>query len=479
MENNLSIVKDQIKELPNNIEAEQAVIGSLLVNNEIYDEISLILDPEIQATFGDKFFDPMHQKIFNAIRSMIFKGMLANPITLKNYFKDEKDDINVSEYLVKITKFSTSVRQTIEYAKIIYDMFVRRELIKISEQAADDAKITDLENDGQSIIENTEKLLFDLVEKGSSNTSLVKFDDAMKQTIEMAQAAFKNEEGIVGVPTGLTDLDNKLGGLHQSDLIIIAGRPSMGKTSLATNIAYNAAKKLQDSGKKSSIAFFSLEMSSEQLSTRIISEQARISSDFIRRGRITDDQFDKFIETSKDIADLPLYIDETPAISVAALSNRARRIKRLHGLDMILVDYIQLMRGSLNNRDGRVQEISQITQGLKAIAKELSVPVVALSQLSRQVEQRDDHKPQLADLRESGSIEQDADVVMFVYREGYYLSRKEPREATVEHAEWQAKMNEVAHLAQIIIGKQRHGPIGNVTLEFEERFTKFKDTQSS
>ena len=479
MENNLSIVKDQIKELPNNIEAEQAVIGSLLVNNEIYDEISLILDPEIQATFGDKFFDPMHQKIFNAIRSMIFKGMLANPITLKNYFKDEKDDINVSEYLVKITKFSTSVRQTIEYAKIIYDMFVRRELIKISEQAADDAKITDLENDGQSIIENTEKLLFDLAEKGSSNTSLVKFDDAMKQTIEMAQAAFKNEEGIVGVPTGLTDLDNKLGGLHQSDLIIIAGRPSMGKTSLATNIAYNAAKKLQDSGKKSSIAFFSLEMSSEQLSTRIISEQARISSDFIRRGKITDDQFDKFIETSKDIADLPLYIDETPAISVAALSNRARRIKRLHGLDMILVDYIQLMRGSLNNRDGRVQEISQITQGLKAIAKELSVPVVALSQLSRQVEQRDDHKPQLADLRESGSIEQDADVVMFVYREGYYLSRKEPREATVEHAEWQAKMNEVAHLAEIIIGKQRHGPIGKVTLEFEERFTKFKDTQNN
>ena len=479
MENNLSIVKDQVKELPNNIEAEQAVIGSLLVNNEIYDEISLILDPEIQSTFGDKFFDPMHQKIFNAIRSMIFKGMLANPITLKNYFKDDKDDINVSEYLVKITKFSTSVRQTIEYAKIIYDMFVRRELIKISEQAADDAKITDLEHDGQSIIENTEKLLFDLAEKGSSNNSLIKFDDAMKQTIEMAQAAFKNEEGIVGVPTGLTDLDNKLGGLHQSDLIIIAGRPSMGKTSLATNIAYNAAKKLQDSGKKSSIAFFSLEMSSEQLSTRIISEQARISSDFIRRGKITDDQFDKFIETSKNIADLPLYIDETPAISVAALSNRARRIKRLHGLDMILVDYIQLMRGSLNNRDGRVQEISQITQGLKAIAKELSVPVVALSQLSRQVEQRDDHKPQLADLRESGSIEQDADVVMFVYREGYYLSRKEPREATVEHAEWQAKMNEVAHLAQIIIGKQRHGPIGNVTLEFEERFTKFKDTQSS
>jgi len=470
MENNLSIVKDQFKELPNNIEAEQAVIGSILVSNDIFDEISTLIS-------SINFYDPMHQRIFEAIESLIYKGMLANPITLKNYFEDEKDDLDVPEYLVKITKFSTSVRQAVEYSKIIYDMFVRRELIKISEQTIDSAKLNELDTNGQTIIENSERLLFDLAEKGSFNSSLVKFDEAMKQTIEMASAAYKNEEGIVGVPTGLRDLDDKLGGLHQSDLIIIAGRPSMGKTSLATNIAFNAAQKLQESGKKSSIAFFSLEMSSEQLSTRIISEQARISSNDIRRGRISDEQFDKFLETSKNIAELPLYIDETPAISIAAMSNRARRIKRLFGLDMIVVDYIQLMRGTTYNKDGRVQEISQITQGLKAIAKELGVPVVALSQLSRQVEQRDDHKPQLADLRESGSIEQDADVVMFVYREGYYLQRKEPREATVEHAEWQAKMNEVAHLAQIIIGKQRHGPIGNVTLEFEERFTKFKDTQ--
>ena len=472
MENNLSIIKDKFKELPNNIEAEQAVIGSILVSNDIFDEVNTIVS-------SINFYDPMHQKIFEAIESLIYKGMLANPITLKNYFEDEKDDINVPEYLVKVTKFSTSVRQAVEYSKIIYDMFVRRELIKISEETIDSAKLNDLDTSGQTIIENSERQLFDLAEKGSFNSSLIKFDDAMKQTIEMASAAYKNEEGIVGVPTGLRDLDDKLGGLHQSDLIIIAGRPSMGKTSLATNIAFNAAQKLQDSGKKSSIAFFSLEMSSEQLSTRIISEQARISSNDIRRGRISDDQFDKFLETSKNISELPLYIDETPAISIAALSNRARRIKRLFGLDMIVVDYIQLMRGTTYNKDGRVQEISQITQGLKAIAKELAVPVVALSQLSRQVEQRDDHKPQLADLRESGSIEQDADVVMFVYREGYYLSRKEPREATVEHAEWQAKMNEVAHLAQIIIGKQRHGPIGNVTLEFEERFTKFKDTQTN
>ena len=472
MENNLSMVKESFQELPNNIEAEQAVIGSILVTNEIFDEINTIIS-------NVNFYDPMHQKIFNAIESMIYKGMLANPITLKNYFENEKDELDIPEYLVKITKFSTSVRQAIEYSKIIYDMFVRRELIKISEQVIDNAKENNLDVSGQNIIENSEKLLYDLAEKGTFNSSLIKFDDAMKQTIEMASAAYKNEGGIVGVPTGLRDLDDRLGGLHQSDLIIIAGRPSMGKTSLATNIAFNAAQNIQERAAKSSVAFFSLEMSSEQLSTRIISEQARIGSNDIRRGRISEEQFDQFLETSKNISELPLFIDETPAISIAAMSNRARRIKRLHGLDLIVVDYIQLMKGSFNNKDGRVQEISQITQGLKAIAKELGVPVLALSQLSRQVEQRDDHKPQLADLRESGSIEQDADVVMFVYREGYYLQRKEPREATVEHAEWQAKMNEVAHLAEIIIGKQRHGPIGKVTLEFEERFTKFKDTQNN
>ncbi len=468
MEKNLSIVKNEFKELPNNIEAEQAVIGSILVSNEIFDEIDLMIS-------SSNFYDPMHQKIYSAITHLIYKGLLANPITLKNYFENEKDDLNIPEYLVKITKFSTSIRQATEYSKIIYDMFVRRELIKISEQTIDNAKLSDINLSGQNIIENSEKLLYELAENGSVNSSLVKFDKALKQTIEMASAAYKNDEGIVGVPTGLRDLDDRLGGLHHSDLIIIAGRPSMGKTSLATNIAFNAAQKLQESGKKSTVAFFSLEMSSEQLSTRILAEQSKIRSNDIRRGRISDEQFDKFIETSKNIAELPLFIDETPALSIAAMSNRARRIKRISGLEMIIVDYIQLMRGTSLNKDGRVQEISQITQGLKAIAKELSIPVVALSQLSRQVEQRDDHKPQLSDLRESGSIEQDADVVMFVYREGYYLQRKEPREATVEHAEWQAKMNEVAHLAEIIIGKQRHGPTGKVMLEFEEQFTKFKD----
>ena len=335
-----------------------------------------------------------------------------------------------------------------------------------------------MDHDGQSIIENFEKSLFDLAEKGSFSSSLVKFDEAMRMTIEMASNAYKNDEGIVGVPTGLTDLDDRLGGLHKSDLLIIAGRPSMGKTALATNIAFHAAKKIQEDGRKSTIAFFSLEMSSEQLSTRILAEQSRIKSNDIRRGRISEDQFDKFIETSKNISELPLYIDETPAISIAALSNRARRIKRLYGLDMVVVDYIQLMR-AINYKDNRVQEISEITQGLKALAKELSVPVLALSQLSRAVESRDIKKPQLSDLRESGSIEQDADVVMFVYREAYYLEKLEPRPATVDHAEWQSKMNEVSNLAEIIIGKQRHGPTGNVMLEFEAMFTKFKDIQNS
>ena len=466
-----NLVQNEANELPNNIEAEQSVIGSILVSNEMFDEINMIITSK-------NFYDPMHQKIFSAIEKLIYSGMLANPITLKNYFEKEKDEINVPDYLIKITKFSTSSRQTTEYSKLIYDLFVKRELIKISENIIDTAKLNDLDHDGQSIIENFEKSLFDLAEKGSFSSSLVKFDEAMRMTIEMASNAYKNDEGIVGVPTGLTDLDDRLGGLHKSDLLIIAGRPSMGKTALATNIAFNAAKKIQEDGRKSTIAFFSLEMSSEQLSTRILAEQSRIKSNDIRRGRISEEQFDKFIETSKNISELPLYIDETPAISIAALSNRARRIKRLYGLDMVVVDYIQLMKAS-NFREGRVQEISEITQGLKALAKELSVPVLALSQLSRAVESRDIKKPQLSDLRESGSIEQDADVVMFVYREAYYLEKLEPRPATVEHAEWQSKMNEISNLAEILIGKQRHGPTGNIMLEFEAMFTKFKDIQNS
>ena len=457
-----NLVKNQFKELPNNIEAEQAVIGSILVSNDIFDDVSIIID-------NKKFYDPIHQKIFAAIENLISKGMLANPITLKNYFENDNSlaELEGHEYLVKLTKFSTTIRQAIEYSKIVYDMHIRRELIKISETMTENASNKILDLPGNKIIEDSERLLFDLAEKGSLNTSFIKFDQALNYTIEMASNAYKNEEGIVGVPTGLTDLDDRLGGM-----------PSMVKTALATNIAFHAAKKLQEKGTKSSIAFFSLEMSSEQLSTRILAEQSRIKSNDIRRGRISEEQFDKFIETSKNISELPLYIDETPAISIAAMSNRARRIKRLYGLDLVVVDYIQLMSAA-NTRDGRVQEISEITKGLKALAKELSVPVLALSQLSRAVEHRDIKKPQLSDLRESGSIEQDADVVMFVYREAYYLEKLEPRPATVEHADWQAKMNEVSNLAEIIIGKQRHGPTGNINVEFEAMFTKFRDIQNN
>ena len=468
------IVENSQKQMPCNIEAEQAVIGSILVSNDIYDEISPIIDAQ-------KFFDPMHAKIYETIENLISKGLLANPITLKNHFDNNEGlkELGGQEYLIKITKFSTSVKQAIDYANIVQEMHVRRELIKISESVLDQASSeTEVAFSGEEMIQNAEKSLFDLAERGRFNQSFMKFESALKQTIEMAKSAYQNEEGIVGVPTGLTDLDSRLGGMHKQDLIIIAGRPSMGKTALATNIAFHAAKNIEKKGSKSTVAFFSLEMSSEQLSTRILSEQSRIRSNDIRRGKVSEKEFEKFIETSKNIFELPLYIDETPAITMAAISNRSRRIKRLYGLELIVVDYIQLMKSSGHKEYNRVQEISEITQGLKALAKELDVPVLALSQLSRAVEHRDDKKPQLADLRESGSIEQDADVVMFVFREAYYIERKEPTLGSIEHAEWRQKMDEISNLAEIMISKQRHGPTGNVKVEFEAMYTKFKDLEN-
>ena len=387
------IVENSQKQMPCNIEAEQAVIASILVSNDIYDEISPIIDAQ-------KFFDPVHAKIFETIENLISKGLLANPITLKNHFEnnDGLKELGGQEYLIKITKFSTSLKQATDYANIVHEMHVRRELIKISESVLNEASISrEITSSGEEIIQNAEKSLFDLAERGHFNRSFLKFENALKQTIEMATNAFKNEEGIVGVPTGLTDLDSRLGGLHKQDLIIIAGRPSMGKTALAPNIAFHAAKNIEKKSLKSTVAFFSLEMSSEQLSTRILSEQSRIRSNDIRRGKVSEKEFDQFIETSRNIFDLPLYIDETPAITISAISNRARRIKRLFGLELIVVDYIQLMRSSKIKDYNRVQEISEITQGLKALAKELDVPVLALSQLSRAVEQRDDKKPQVAD----------------------------------------------------------------------------------
>ncbi len=465
----LSENKESTKQ-PSNLEAEQALLGSILVNNDIIDEIANIINPT-------SFYDPAHTKIYEVIETLNNKGMIANPITLKNFFEKDNmlDEVGGTEYLVKLTRFSGSTKQAIDYAKIIHEMYLRRELVLISDNLSSETLNTK-EQSAEKIIEGTEKSLFDLAERGSFSQSFLKFNKALDQTIEMATQAMKSDQGIVGVPTGLTDLDEKLGGLHKSDLVILAGRPGMGKTALATNIAYHAAQSLQSRQEKSSVAFFSLEMSSEQLSTRILSEQARIKSDDIRRGKVSEEEINRYIETSRNIYNLPLFIDETPAITIATLSNRARRIKRLFGVSLVVVDYIQLMRSpNASRNENRVQEVSEITQGLKALAKELKVPVLALSQLSRAVEQRDEKKPQLSDLRESGSIEQDADVVMFVYREAYYLENKQPKLGSIEHAEWQSKMNDVNGLADIILGKQRHGPTGVVKVEFEGIYTKFKD----
>ena len=458
---------------PKNIEAEQTILGSILANNEIFDEITDQLDENY-------FFDPIHQKIYKIISNLISKGLLANPVTIKNFFnsKEELIEIGGIDYLIKLTKVSTTKNQIKYYSQLLSDLYIRRQLINISEETLEESKNKDLEISGTNILENTERKLFEIAERGEFQRSFVTFKDALKETIDMATAAYKNDQGIVGVPSGLTDLDDRLGGLHKQDLIIIAGRPSMGKTALATNIAFNASLNIKKNNLKTSVAFFSLEMSSEQLSTRILAEQSRIKSNDIRRGKINQDDFERFIEASKNLEMLPLHIDDTPAITISALSNRARRLKRKEGLDLIVIDYIQLMKSSGYRNEGRVLEIAEITQGLKTLAKELDVPVLALSQLSRQVEQREDKKPQLSDLRESGSIEQDADVVMFVFREQYYLEKQEPKPGTAEHVEWQEKMSQIHNQAEIIIGKQRHGPTGVIKLEFESAFTKFKDASN-
>ena len=463
----------QKTEIPNNLEAEQAILGSVLEDNEIFDEVSDEITP-------NHFFDEINKKIYVVISNLISKGLLANPITLKNYFNKEEllKEIGGSEYLVKLTRVSTTKTQIKFYVKLLSDLLVRRRLIKISKETFDESSDKNIDKDANKILEDTEKKLFDIAENGNFNRKFVSFQEALQETVSMASAAFKNEKGIVGVPTGLTDLDNRLGGLHKQDLIIIAGRPSMGKTALATNIAFHAVMDILNNNQKSSVAFFSLEMSSEQLSTRILAEQSRIRSNNIRTGKINQDDFDKFLEASKNLEDLPLHIDDTPAIPIATLSNRARRLKRKKGLDLVVVDYIQLAKSGSFKHEGRVLEIAEITQGLKALAKELDVPVLALSQLSRAVESRDTKKPELSDLRESGSIEQDADVVLFVYREEYYLEKKEPRAGSPEYVEWQEKMNLVHNQAEIIIGKQRHGPTGLIRLEFESAFTKFSDAKS-
>lgn len=469
---------------PHNIEAEQALLGAILVNNEACDRVSAFLEPE-------HFFDPLHARLYEAASSLIRAGRPASPVTLKTYFDNDEAlaEIGGPPYLARLAASATTVINAEEYGRTIHDLAVRRALIGIGEEMVNEAYEATVDGNPKDNIERTEQALYDLAENGKYGQGFLNFSTALTESITMAGNAFQRAGGLSGISCGLTSIDNKLGGLQSSDLIILAGRPAMGKTSLATNLAFNVARaykaKQETDGSVSAedggiVAFFSLEMSSEQLATRIISEQAEISSEKIRRGLINEGEFQKLSEVAQELETLPLYIDDTGGITVAQLAARARRLKRRTGLGLIVVDYIQLLSGSkAKASQGRVQEVTEITTNLKALAKELEVPIIALSQLSRQVESRDDKRPQLSDLRESGSIEQDADVVLFIYREEYYLGKAQPREATTEFFEWQENMEKVMGLAEVIIAKQRHGPTGTIPLQFKAEFTRFMDLAAS
>ena len=462
--------KASIKEMPHNIEAEQGLLGAILLNNDILFDISEIIETE-------HFFEDIHKKIYEVINKIVAKGQLATPITLKNYFEIEKnlEEIGGSNYLARLANAAVSLDYAKNYAQIIYDLAVRRSLYDLGGKLSFSAIESDMDINPSDLIEEAEKDLYQISEKGTQAHNVQTFKSSIEEAVELMHKAFENDSSVVGISTDFRDLDQKLGGLHPSDLLIIAGRPSMGKTSLATNIAFNVAKNAHNKDDKdSSVLFFSLEMSSEQLATRILSEQSKISSNEIRKGNLSENDVDSLVNVSKNILEIPLFIDDTPAINIATLSSRARRLKRKHGRGLIVVDYLQLLRPAKYSRnESRVLEISEITQGLKALAKEMNIPIIALSQLSRQVEQREDKKPQLSDLRESGSIEQDSDVVMFIFREEYYLEKTAPTPGSADFIEWQQKMEEIHGQADLLIGKQRHGPTGNIKLSFESKYTRF------
>ncbi len=465
--------------LPHNIEAEQALLGALLVNNDVYDRITAIIDE-------GHFFDPVHGRIFEIAARRIQKNALASPVTLKAFLEDDAGlaELGGPAYLARLAGASVSVFAVRDYAQMIYDLAIRRDLIAIGEEISQKATTMDVESEPAEQIVEAEQRLYQLGEQGHTERGFQSFLKAATEAISIANAAYQREGGLAGISSGLRDMDAKLGGLHKSDLLILAGRPSMGKTSLATNIAFNIAKKykkgtLPDGSvgavEGGVVGFYSLEMSAEQLAARILSEASEVPSNQIRRGDLTEEEFRRFVQAAKTLETCPLFIDDTPALPISQLAARARRLKRTHGLDVLIVDYLQLVRPA-TAKDNRVNEVSEITQGLKAIAKELEIPVIALSQLSRQVENRDDKRPQLSDLRESGSIEQDADVVMFVYREEYYKEREKPADHEADKMmAWQAEMEALHGKAEVVIGKQRHGPIGTIELSFEGKFTRFGD----
>src|ERR1700754_2129209 len=468
------------REAPNNIEAEQALLGAILINNDAFYRVSDFLK-------SSHFSEPLHRKIFEVSAELIRMGKMANPVTIKTFLPaDEKvGDMTVAHYLARLAAEAVTIINSGDYGRAIYDLATRRALITVGEDMVNIAYDAPVDMAPSEQIEDAERRLFELAETGRYDGGFETFNDAVKTAVDMANAAYMRDGGLSGIATGLRDLDRRMGGLQPSDLIVLAGRPGMGKTSLATNIAFNIAEayvpaQQADGSFKAAnggvVGFFSLEMSSEQLASRIISEQTEISSSKIRRGEITEMDFEKLVACSQTMQKIPLFIDQNGGISIAQLSARARRLKRQRGLDLIVIDYIQLMQGSsARASQNRVQEITEITTGLKALAKELGVPIIALSQLSRQVESRDDKRPQLSDLRESGSIEQDADVVLFVYREEYYLKNREPKLGTEEYIKWENEMNEMRGKAEVIVAKQRHGPTGSVSLAFQGEFTRFSD----
>jgi replicative DNA helicase len=470
----------QYRSAPHNIEAEQALIGAILVNNEAFYRVSDFLDPS-------HFHEPLHQQIYQLASDLIRAGKIATPITLKTFLPADIDigGLNVSQYLARLAAEATTVINAADYGHTISDLSLRRNLIGIGEDMVNQAFDAPVDFAPREQIEDAERRLYELAETNRYGSGFQRFAQALTTAVDMAARAFQRDGKLSGLATGLKDLDSKMGGLQQSDLIIVAGRPGMGKTALATNIAYNVARayrgEVQPDGSMHTVnggivGFFSLEMSAEQLATRIISERTEVPSSTIRRGAISETDFEKIKDVSIELQGLPFYVDETGGLSIAQLAARARRLKRQRGLDLLVIDYIQLLQGSQRRAaEGRVQEVTEITTNLKALAKELNVPIMALSQLSRQVESRDDKRPQLSDLRESGSIEQDADVVLFVFREEYYLANKEPRPGSEEHLKWQTDMAAVHGKAELIIGKQRHGPTGTVQVQFEANVTRFGD----
>ena len=461
--------------MPHSIEAEQQLLGAILTNNDIYDRVASVITAE-------HFYDPVHARIYDIAAARIAKNNLASPVTLKAFMEDDEGlkELGGPAYLARLAGAAISAFAVRDYAQMIYDLAVRRDLIQLGRDISAKAAKVEVTSEPKEQIVEAEQALYKLAEQGTSEGGFQSFLKAVTDAVNVANAAYQRDGGLAGISTGLTDLDKKLGGLHPSDLLILAGRPSMGKTSLATNLAFNIAKAykkgIKPDGSEGAIeggvvGFFSLEMSAEQLAARILSEAAEVPSEQIRRGNMSETEFRRFVDAAKALEACPLFIDDTPSIPIAQLAARARRLKRTHGLDMLIVDYIQLVRGTSDNR---VQEIGEISMGLKAIAKELNIPVIGLSQLSRQVESREDKRPQLSDLRESGSIEQDADVVMFVFREEYYKEREKPGDHDLEAmAAWQEAMERLHGRAEVIIGKQRHGPIGSIDLSFEGRFTRF------